>query len=616
MCGIAGIINTDQSPVRIEQLMAMTNSMKARGPDDDGFHISGPVGLGFRRLSIIDVEGGHQPLTNEDKSIHLIFNGEIYNHVELRKQLIAKGHVFATRSDAEVVLHLYEDHGPGALQLLNGMFAFALFDANKKGVFLARDRLGIKPLFYTHSDKSFSFASDMRALRVNVPMQIDTAAVIKYLGLAYIPGTDSIWTGVKKLAPAHFIWLEQDGRASIQKYWSIQPNRRVTISLIEAKEHLNSLLADSIRLQMRSDVPIGIFLSGGVDSSAVVSYAAQLADDPLRTFTINFAGKSSSDAIFSKRVAKLYSTSHTELQLDANAIESEFSNLLFEVDEPIADSAIFPAYLLSRHAQQLGIKVLLNGAGGDEIFGGYARHFRPRFLSPGWVAERSIACLQKSISAVWQLFDMHRGLRSSDLRLSWATGISGSNLGFLRKILRNSGQFKAMVNDISEPFHHLKSRQATSDYNYTRMLLDMETYLPGDVLSLTDKATMAASVECRVPLLDHNLVEFAFSLPVELNLLEGEPKGLFKEVLRGRLPDDLLSRRKEGFNAPVHQWLLESNLFSPSKQFGRELHPLISELFDVRALRQLSKQQATNVHVSETLFSIQFLNQWCLAHKV
>jgi len=610
MCGIAGILNFKRDPVRLEQLQAMTDRMVERGPDDDGFYLSGAVGLGFRRLSIIDLAGGHQPLSNEDGSLQLVFNGEIYNHVELRAQLISRGHIFRTKSDAEVLLHLYEEKGVKALDDLNGMFAFALFDSQREALWIARDRLGIKPLFFAKGVDKFVFASDIRALRAVFPADIDSQVVLQYLALAYVPGRNSMWKGVKKLPPASYLWVEAGGKISCTQYWSENSFGAWQGSISEAKEQLNELLLDAIGLQMRSDVPVGIFLSGGVDSSAIVSYAAKCTDKPLRTYTINFLGKGSSDAKYARLVADRYATNHMELQMDAAEAVWAMDELLLRIDEPISDSAIFPTYFLSKAAQKQGVKVLLNGAGGDEIFGGYDRHFPPKIGSPTWVAQSLPPILRSAIAHIWEKFDSDRGMRAANPMFAWGCGISGVSMGGCKSLLRDPSSFKRMMSTLIEEFSDIANSSIGTRYTYDRMALDLKTYLPGDILSLVDKASMAASVECRVPLLDHRLVEFAFSLPASINFLNGNSKGLFKEVLSKNLPMDLLGRKKEGFNAPITAWMQTQGALNLKEELLGNPVTVVTDLFSMKTLENLLANRTKSHRISETLFSIYLFNRW------
>jgi asparagine synthase (glutamine-hydrolysing) len=609
MCGVAGIIRFDGSSVSPELLKAMTSRMIERGPDDEGYFIEGCIGFGFRRLSIIDIGGGHQPIANEDGTLQLVFNGEIYNHIELRDQLVRRGHRFRTSSDAEVLLHLYEDFGVDALSEVNGMFAFAIYDLTRKQVFIARDRLGIKPLVYVREPNQLVFASDARALRGVVPLAISRNAAVDYLFNAYVPEPHSIWAGVTKLPAAHFMVVGENGEVTCRRYWEPPSMSQWAGSIDDARMRLDELLQNATILQMRSDVPVGIFLSGGVDSSAIVSYASSIASEPLRTYSVDFQGKHSADAGYAKRVAQRYGTEHVELLLGPADMLAAMDEMLSRFDEPVADSAIFPVYAISRMARENGVKVLLSGAGGDEIFGGYPRYRPPRFGSPRWLAEQVPAGVSGPLSALWRLIQPSRGWAAADPSFSWGQCVSGVDYEAVRLILRYPADFLRGLGSLKT--HYPVGRcDVRSGSTYPLMLIDLHTYLIGDVLALTDKASMAASVECRVPLLDHRLVEFAFSLPEEINMLGGAPKGLFRETLREKLPSDLLWRAKEGFNAPIAVWL-----DSDGGQIRDELlgatSPLLDDIADRAKLESLIRKGGVADRSAETVFSLFMLNRWC-----
>ncbi len=609
MCGIAGIVAFDGQQISTAELKAMTDRMVQRGPDDDGFFTAGSVGLGIRRLSIIDVEGGHQPLSNEVGDLHLVLNGEIYNHVELRQQLVARGHVFQTVSDAEVVLHLYEEQGIDALAELNGMFAFALYDSRRQALWIARDRIGIKPLFYAVSHDRIVFASDIRALRSAYSTDIEPQQVLKYLALSYVPGAETVWRGVQKLPPAHYLWIE-GGNITLEKYWSLSGIGVWQGSVEEAQEQLEVLLHDAIKLQLRSDVPLGVFLSGGLDSSAIVALAAEQLSEPLRTFTIRFEGKGSADGYFARKIAQRYATSHIEIPMGPAEAAAAIDELLPMMDEPLSDSALLPAYWLSKAARDQGIKVLLNGAGGDEIFGGYSRHWPARFGSPTWVAESLPKQLRQIVAGAWSLFQSHRAVRAIDPVFAWATSISGVNLHAARQLLRDPGDYDTLVSAIRAEYNGLDSSPVTLGYAHTRMSLDLHKYLPGDVLSLTDKATMAASMEGRFPLLDHRLVEFAFSLPSGINLLNREPKGLLKRVMCNRLPADLLSRKKEGFNAPDEVWLQDDRGIDLAGELLEARTPILDDLINPKVLEAMLASPQQRSRSASMLFALFLFNRW------
>jgi asparagine synthase (glutamine-hydrolysing) len=615
MCGIAGIMALDGRAVSADSLRAMTQCMVQRGPDDDGFVTRGAIGLGFRRLSIIDVAGGHQPLTNEAGDLQLVLNGEIYNHVELRGQLEARGHRFHTHSDAEVVLHLYEEQGTEALAALNGMFAFALMDERRGSLWIARDRLGIKPLFYSITPGTLAFASDIHALRAAVPTEVDPSLVLSYLALGYAPGAQSLWRGVQKLLPGHYL-LADAGGVTTRRYWSIDPARRWDGTVEQAALECDALLVDAVRMELRSDVPLGVFLSGGLDSSAIVALAAEQVVEPLRTFTIAFEGKvGSSDVRFSRAVAEHYRTSHTELSMTAADGAMALDEMMPLLDEPIADSGIIAAYWLSRAARADGIKVLLNGAGGDEIFGGYGRHHPADFASPRWVADRVPAMLRPYAAAAMGVIHPARGARAHHPALAWASTVNGADLHNARQLLRSREQVDVMHGAIMREYSMLEGTDADRGFTYRRMHLDLATYLPNDVLSLIDKATMAVSVEGRVPLIDHRLVEFAFSLPEDVNILDGQQKGLFKKVLKNRLPHDLLHRRKEGFNAPSDTWLQHGHGFDVRGELLGARTTLVDELVSASALEKVLATPESRRESAPLIFSLYFLNRWHRAHS-
>ena len=609
MCGIAGIVAFDGRRIATSELKAMTDRMVQRGPDDDGFFTLESVGLGMRRLSIIDVEGGHQPLTNEAGDLHLVFNGEIYNHLELRQQLVARGHVFRTASDGEVVLHLYEEQGTDALAELNGMFAFALYDSRRQALWIARDRIGIKPLFYAVSRDQVAFASDVKALRSSYSTDVEPQQVLKYLGLGYAPGAETVWRGVLKLPPAHFLWIE-GGKVTLEKYWSLSGIGAWRGGIDAAQEQLEALLHDSIRLQLRSDVPLGVFLSGGLDSSTIVALAAEQLVEPLRTYTISFEGKRSADEGFSRRIAQRYTTSHVEIYLGPVEAAKAIDELLATMDEPLSDSALIPSYWLSKAARDQGIKVLLNGAGGDEIFGGYVRHWPPKCWNPTWVAENLPKPLRQIVAGAWSLFQPHQAIRAIDPSIAWVANISGVDLHTARLLLREPGDYATLVSAIRTEFGSLESSPATLGYAHTRMSMDLQKYLPEDVLSLTDKATMAASVEGRVPLLDHRLVEFAFSLPSQINLLGSEPKGLLKRVMRNRLPADLLSRRKEGFNTPGDVLLQDDRVIDLAGELLEARTPVLDALINPKVLEAMLASPQGRSRSAPMLFALFLFNRW------
>ncbi len=610
MCGIAGLIDFEGRDVGLDELRAMTDRMVYRGPDDEGFFHEGNVGVGMRRLSIIDLDGGRQPIRNEDGSLVLVLNGEIYNFIELRERLRRRGHVFATGSDIEVVLHLYEEMGTAALAELNGMFALALWDRRRRALWIARDRLGIKPLYFRHSGPRLVFASDLNALRGLGELQVNREALLQYLALAYVPAPGTIYNGVQKLPPAHFLWI-QDGKVEQRCYWQVRDIGTWRGSEDDAVEELRHLLADSVGLQLRSDVPLGIFLSGGLDSSTIVALAAkQQPKESLETLTIEFAGKGAADARFARMVAARHGVRHHEVEIGSAQAARSLDELLRHLDEPIADSAIIPSFLLSQIARDTGLKVLLTGAGGDEIFGGYSRYWPARRGSPTWIADTFPGPMRQAIAKLYSIWRPDRAARMADPVLAMAVGISGVNLHAIGHLLREPAFHQTVLGTIQSEFSGMLLAERRYGRAYGRMSIDLQKYLVEDVLSVNDKTTMAASVEGRVPLLDHRLVEFAFALPPTMNLAGRSPKGLLRRVMSAELPSDLLHRTKEGFNGPIHLWLEEADRLDVASELLDSPTPLIQEIVCPKALRALLNDPGRRRTAASTLFSLFLFNRW------
>ena len=612
MCGIAGIVKFNNQQVLLEELKGMTNSMIHRGPDDDGFFIENSFGISMRRLSIIDVKGGQQPLTNEKGNIHLVLNGEIYNFLELRTQLKNRGHVFKTGSDAEVLIHLYEEKGQKAIHDLNGMFAFALYDSLKKILWIGRDRLGIKPFYYVLNKDYFVFSSDIKSIRKFHNSSIEHNQVLKYLSLAYSPENNTVWKDIKKLKPAENATIDSLGFVKIDTYWNIESFERWQGNLNEAKDNLIELFNDSVKLQLRTDVPLGVFLSGGLDSSAIVASASKQLNNPLKTLTVDFEGKKNSkDAFYAKKVSEIYKTEHFNFSMSSKDVISTLDELLKIIDEPLGDSAMLPTYILSKYARGEGIKVILNGAGGDEIFGGYSRHWSPKIASPAWISENTNGFLRKSISNIWSLFQPARGLRASDPRLSWGISISGADLSALKNISNDLSNYNTLLKAMFDEHCDLTNNiNQINSYAYKRMYMDLKKYLPDNILSLCDKATMASSVEGRVPFLDHRLVEFAFSLPSKYNLIGNTQKGLFKEINKNLLPQGLLNRAKEGFNPPDIGWFGDLLNHKLKEELLENTSSVILDLFDKRKLEKLLSNKNNRRNAAGTLYSLFLFNKW------
>jgi asparagine synthase (glutamine-hydrolysing) len=617
MCGIAGIVRTDQGPVDRDVVAAMGESLRHRGPDDHGVHVANGVGLAHRRLSIIDLSAaGHQPMANEDGSVWIVFNGEIYNFQELR-QALRPHHVLRSRTDTEVILHLYEDYGLRCIPMLRGMFAFAIWDAPARRLVLVRDRLGKKPLFYRADEQGLSFASELKALLAAETLpDIDPVALHHYLTFQYVPAPLTIFKGIRKLLPGHLLVYE-DGKATDSVYWSLQYNDKLTRASEDGYlEEFRSLLDESVRLRLISDVPLGAFLSGGVDSSTIVALMSRHLDQPVKTFSIGFADDTHNELPYAREIAQRFGTDHHEFVVEPSALDI-LPTLVRVYDEPYADSSAIPTYYVSELSRR-HVTVILNGDGGDELFAGYPRYaltaldrFTDRRLSPRRRHQvmRLLAALPDGVPGVGRVRSrLERGLAP----------FSRVYLGRIcyfhpfEKEWLYTPEFFASVRECDS--YELLDRwftQAQARDLLDRLLeVDTRTYLPDDLLVKVDRATMAHALEARSPLLDHRLVEFAAALPVTLKIKDGEGKYLFKRAMRGVLPDGILNRPKRGFAVPIDRWFRED-----CREFVRDM--LLAERAvgrgyfrpdRVRHMIEVHQQGQTNY--GSRLFALLMLELW------
>ncbi len=564
MCGIFGIINLDGQPTDGALLAAMGAVTRHRGPDDSGIHTDGPCALGMRRLSIIDLAGGHQPLTNEDETLWLVCNGEIYNYRELRRALEPYGHRFRTDSDCETLLHAYEQWGDEFITRLNGMFGFALWDARRRRLLIGRDRLGVKPLYIHEDGRRLVFASEAKAI-LTLPgftPEVDNAALQSYLQLGYVAAPRSLFAGICKLPVASLLTVE-DGRVETRAYWRMPETLDSAACEDEWAARTRAAIQTAVARQMVSDVPIGAFLSGGIDSSAVVGFMAQATSHPVKTYSIGFEGGAAealyNELPYARRVAELFGTEHHEIIVKPDVV-GLLPKLLWHLDEPIADSAFMTTYLVSEFARR-EVTVILSGVGGDELFGGYRRylgnHYAAQFERlPGWIKQSARAVSRHLPS------DRHSGVLNQ-LRLAKAF-IASAGLSFedrYRAYMQLLPPTLAQRLLIQQPAHADDSllqafANAHSEDALNRMVtVDWQTQLPDDLLLLTDKMSMAVSLECRVPLLDQDLVDLAAAMPESIKVRGGRLKYLLKRALSDLLPPDILNRQKRGFGMPVGAWL-------------------------------------------------------------
>jgi len=566
MCGIAGFADrgagdsAGQAPARLEAEFGLVHRMceviRHRGPDDEGIHVEPGLGIGMRRLSIIDLAGGHQPIHNETGTIWIVFNGEIYNYRELRADLEARGHHFATASDTESIVHAYEEWGADAFRRLRGMFGIALWDQPNRTLLLARDRAGIKPLHYVERQGRLYFGSELKSLLAAgaVDRRLNLAALDHYLAFLYTPRDASIFENVRKLPPGHYLqW--RDGRAELKQYWRIGVDKTFAGTEDEAIETLRGVLADAVRSHLVSDVPLGAFLSGGVDSSAVVGFMAQASSRPVKTFSIGFDEPQFDELEHARAVARHFGTDHHEFVVRPDGL-SILDQLVSHFDEPFADSSAIPTWYVSEIARR-HVTVVLSGDGGDELFGGYDRYLpHPRVAR---FDRLPIPGLRALAALVWP--HLPHGTRGKNFLRHVSRSDDGRFLDSLvffqqdeRAALYAADTRAALAANAERTLACHFDRFAHLPLHDRMMRVDFETYLPEDVLTKVDRMSMAHSIESRVPLLDNEVIDFAATLPACFKVKNGRRKHVLKEAIRPMLPPRILDRRKQGFGVPLGVW--------------------------------------------------------------
>ena len=588
MCGIVGIINANSRKAEREILEKMNKCIVHRGPDDDGFYINGNAALAMRRLSIIDLAGGQQPIHNHDKTKWIVFNGEIYNYQKLREDLEKRGHRFYTNSDTEAIVHLYDEYGADCVQHLRGMFAFAIWDETDKSLFVARDRVGKKPLLYSHQlNGDLIFGSEFQAVLAHpaISREVDMQAIDSYLSYLCVPAPQTAFKQIRKLEPAH--WLRwKDGRIETKRYWQPDFSKKIKISVEEAEAETLRILRESTKLRMISEVPLGAFLSGGVDSSVVVALMAQESAQPVKTFSIGFEEQDFSELKYAKRVAEHVGAEYHEFIVKPDALEV-LPTLVEHYGEPYADSSAIPTYYVAKETRKY-VTVALNGDGGDESFAGYERYFAMRLAEkyhkiPGVLRknliERAVDFVPTSELKRSRARDLKRFVKAASLPtveryFRWVSAIDRQS----KQNLYTESFKKEIGNYDSARF--LEQWFAKSNGNGivdATMFTDQQTYLPNDLLVKVDIATMANSLEARSPFLDHKVIEFAASLPENIKLRGTETKYLLKKVASKIVPREVLYRRKMGFGVPLTHWFR-----GELKDFLRE--NLLSEKFSKRGI--------------------------------
>ena len=591
MCGICGRLDFSLTRRFVPgELRRWSALMRHRGPDDDGVFERPGVGLAMRRLSIIDLEGGAQPIANEDHSVHVVMNGEIYNFRELRDQLREAGHVFRTASDTEVVVHLWEDHGAGAFAKLRGMFAIALWDERSRTLALARDPVGIKPLYYARRADGLDFASEMKLLLdlAETPRDLDPDSLAVYFTIGYIPPPETIYRGIMELPPGHCLVWRPGLTTGPAPFWHLEFTRNGRRSLGEWLEMLDCAVADAVRSHLVADVPVAAFLSGGLDSSAVVAYMAGALDEPPRTFTVRYLGTGSEEADESSlaaQVARRYGTRHTVIDVRPNVAEV-LDDIVGAFDQPMADESAVPTYYLTQ-AVAREVKVALSGLGGDELFGGYERHLgllMSRAIDPfprwarravgraagrlfPWVAGGGLAADRV------QRFARSLDREPADRYAGFVTRLWPEEVqGLLSRSVAETVDFRAVQHRLTR---HFGRDQATPLLDRA-LRLDYGQYLPGDILALTDRLSMHHSLEVRVPLVDQRLVELVATMPPDLKVRGLTKKFALRRLMADRLPRQLFRAPKRGFVGPTASWLRQ------------ELRPLVTESLSAEALRDVA----------------------------
>lgn len=620
MCGIVGKLHFDHSKSVSPQLIhAMCGTIVHRGPDDEGVYTDGPIGLGMRRLSIIDLAGGQQPIANEDSTVWVVFNGEIYNYRELRSTLEIKGHYFSTNSDTEVIVHLYEEFREDFAQHLRGMFAIALWDKPRETLILVRDRLGKKPLYYAEHNGRLVFGSELKTLLVDdIPREVDSQALHEFLSYNYIPGPRTIFRVAKKLQPGHRL-VARRGHIAISSYWQPEPllesgNR--TQPLAHYVEQLSELLKESVRYRLISDVPLGVFLSGGVDSSTLVTVMREVSSSNIKSFSIGFEDDSFNELPYAREVAQHFGTDHYDLVVKPDALDL-LPKLVRAFDEPFADSSAIPMYYLSELARR-HVTVALGGDGGDELFAGYETytaykmaelyHYLPQSLQtflPRLIAKLPVSHAKVSFDYKAKRFMQSALLPPERRHYAWKEVFSDEMKDQLYTGPTNSA--------LQDPFQ-VFAREFGSCQNHPMLsrlqYVDQRVYLPDDILVKVDRMSMAHSLEVRAPLLDHKLVEFALTIPPEFQLKGLKKKYLLKRAMAHKLPASVLSRKKAGFNVPIPKWL-RNELHDYTQDVLSERRLKDQGFFDPRYVHQLIRDHNDmKVDYSRNLWGLLVFSLW------
>jgi asparagine synthase (glutamine-hydrolysing) len=621
MCGICGKLEFErEKQVSASLVKQMADAIRHRGPDDEGFYVSGQIGLGFRRLSIIDLAGGHQPLSNETGTVWIVFNGEIYNYQSLREELLAKGHVFNTNSDTEVIVHLYEEDGVECVQKLRGMFAFAIWDSSDSTLFLARDRVGIKPLYYYVGKDFLSFGSEMKAILADpaVNREVNPEIIDRFLTYYYVPGGDTLFRNLFKLEPGHALMV-RGGKCELRRYWDLDFSGVIDHhSSNDYEQQLVELLDETVQLHMISDVPVGFLLSGGIDSTAMLGFAAEKTDKPISTFTVGFSGQGVVDERpFARLAAQKYGSEHYEMSMSSNEFVDFLPSYVQHMEEPVCEPPAVALYYVSKLASRY-VKVLISGEGGDEAFAGY-ENYRNGFwfetikkgLGPfrGMIGQGMSSLGQTFHSRVLSMYGPRMGIELEDYYLSRTSTpfqfFNQHSADLYSQDMANAVNKDRSMDVVRE---HL-SRGVNFGLLEKMLYVDTKTWLPDDLLIKADKMTMANSVELRVPLLDHKVLEFAARLPRNQKVRGWTMKYLLKKALTKHVPDEILYRRKAGFPVPYETWL-RNDLRDWVRGILLSRETIARGYFQRKTIEKLIHQHQAGLGYSKEIFSLLILELW------
>lgn len=608
MCGISGFVG------RFDQdlLSRMSGVMAHRGPDDAGIYFKENTGLAHRRLSIIDLAGGHQPISNEDDTVWIIFNGEVYNFMSLRKKYL-NTHKFKTRSDTEVILHMYEEFGEGLVNYLRGMFAFAIWDENKQKLLVVRDRFGIKPLYYAETEKGLLFASEMKAILETgaVDREVDKQALNSYLTFRYVPGSRTMIAGIKKLEPGHLCTF-QENKLTISQYWDLDFNKEENRSEAYYADKLTDLLKESIDIRLISEVPLGAYLSGGLDSSFMIGLMSQLVDQPVKTFTAGFQGGWHDESPYAAIIAEKFKTDHHPLKTDADAV-AILEKVIWHLDEPLADAATIPTYLLSQLTRKY-VTVVLSGEGSDELLAGYDKYkmmlyrqnMAPFLFTPLFSALGHLFSANIKFQRGFEFLGSKENLAQTFLGMSavFTTAEKKRLLGpELRELNGYEDEAAILATKCLDP------EEKGGDLLDRLMYLDVKTWLPNDVLLKNDKMTMAHSLEARVPFLDHKFAEFLMTIPSRLKLKRFSEKHILRRAMQGLVPNEIIKRKKHGFTVPIAEWM-QNGLKGYVAELINEKSISKSGHWDYAYLKNLMRQDLNNAFYRRQFWAIVTFEIW------